>query len=29
MVSKAMHQLSDGSMLMVSTVTFRNEPYGS
>jgi Flp pilus assembly protein TadG len=29
MVSKAMQQLSDGSMLMMSTVTFRNEPYGS
>jgi Flp pilus assembly protein TadG len=27
MVSKAMQQLADGSMLMVSTATFRNEPY--
>jgi Flp pilus assembly protein TadG len=29
MVGKAMHQLKDGSMVLMSTVTFRNEPYST
>ena len=29
LISQAMQQMSDGSMLVVSTATFRNEPYGS
>ncbi|HEX8234086.1 MAG TPA: TadE/TadG family type IV pilus assembly protein [Caulobacteraceae bacterium] len=29
LVGQAMEQMNDGSMLVVSTATFRNEPYGS
>lgn len=29
LIGQAMKQMSDGSMLVVSTATFRNEPYGS
>ena len=29
LIGQAMQQMKDGSMLVVSTATFRNEPYGS